>query len=369
MGLEKLQTAADDITIMQEELKDLQPKIMIAAGEVKVIMQQVEKENQEIFKVKQIIKKDEEEAQETSEGAQKIKDECDAHMEAARPTLNAALEALYVLTPNDITLVKSMKNPPKAVKLVMEAICIIRDVKPDKIPDPNTGKTIEDYWPPSKKLLNDLKFLDHLITYDIDNIPPKIIKIINEKYLTNPEFDPEKVKNASVAAQGLCKWVIAISNYDIVAKEIAPKKIALAEAEKIYNTAMDALNKKREQLSEVEKKMKAIQDDLEENEHKMKTFQDEANSVQIKLQRAEELIGGLGGEKQRWGQMAIDLGKSYLNLTGKQSIELYLSYYKNINCILFRRYIIMFWYHCILGAIYNGFSKQTNKTMGSRCHK
>jgi dynein heavy chain len=316
VGLEKLQAAADEISIMQEELKDLQPKISVATEEVKVIMQQVEKENQEISKVKQIIKKDEEQAQETADEAQNIKIECDAHMEAARPALNAALAALNTLTSNDITFVKSMKNPPKPVKLVMEAICIIKDVKPDKIPDPTTGKTTEDYWPASKKLLNDIKFLDHLIQFDKDNIPSKIMKVINEKYLTNPEFDPEKVKNASIAAQGLCKWVIAMSSYDVVAKEIGPKKIALAEAETVYNKAMGALNEKRDQLAEVEKKMKVVQDDLEENERKMKSFQDEATAVQTKLQRAEDLIGGLGGEKQRWGQIAIDLGKSYLNLTG-----------------------------------------------------
>jgi len=317
VGLEKLQTAADDISIMQKELTDLQPKIMVAAAEVKVIMQQVEKENQEIFIVKEIIKKDEEEAQETAEGAQKIKDECDAHMEAARPALNNALAALNTLTSNDITFVKSMKNPPRPVKLVMEAVCIIKDVKPEKIMDPTSGKTSDEYWVASKKLLNDIKFLDHLINFDKDNIPPKIMKVLNEKYINNPEFDPEKIKNASIAAQGLCKWVIAMSSYDVVAKEIAPKKLALAEAESVYNSAMSALNNKRQQLSEVEKKMKAVQDDLEENERKMKAFQDEANFVQTKLQRAEDLIGGLGGEKERWRLIAIDLGNSYLNLTGK----------------------------------------------------
>lgn len=316
VGLEKLQTAADDISIMQEELKDLQPKIIAAAEEVQIIMQQIEKENLEISNVKQIIKKDEEEAMETAREAQKIKDDCDAHMEAARPALNAALAALNTLTSNDITFVKSMKNPPKAVKLVMEAVCIIKDIKPDRIPDPATGKTIDEYWTSSKKLLNDIKFLEQLINFDKDNIPPKIMKTINEKYLTNPEFDPEKVKNASIAAQGLCKWVIAMSSYDVVAKEVGPKKVALAEAEAMYNKAMGKLNEKREQLAEVEKKIKAIQDDLEENESKKKTFQDEATAVQIKLQRAENLIGGLGGEKQRWEQIAINLGKIYLNLTG-----------------------------------------------------
>ena len=39
----------------------------------------------------------------------------------------------------DITVVKSMKSPPAGVKLhvVMEAISILKAVKPDHIPDPS----------------------------------------------------------------------------------------------------------------------------------------------------------------------------------------------------------------------------------------
>lgn len=32
--------------------------------------------------------------------------------------------------------------------------------------------------------------------------------------------------------------------------------------------------------------------------------------------RAEKLIGGLGGEKVRWSQVVVDLGKLYIDLTG-----------------------------------------------------
>jgi len=35
-----------------------------------------------------------------------------------------------------------------------------------------------------------------------------------------------------------------------------------------------------------------------------------------KLERAEQLIGGLGGEKTRWSEMALNLGQLYNNLTG-----------------------------------------------------
>ena len=62
---------------------------------------------------------------------------------------------------------KAMKNPPAGVKLVMEAVCILKGVKPDRIPDPSgSGKKIEDFWGPSKRLLGDMKFLQSLKEYD-----------------------------------------------------------------------------------------------------------------------------------------------------------------------------------------------------------
>lgn len=316
VGLEKLQNAADGIGSMQKELTFLGPKIAAAAVDVKVIMRNIEKDNEEVSKVKQNIEKDEEKAQSTAAEAQGIKDECEAHMEAAKPALDAALTALNTLTPKDITFIKSMKNPPQMVKLVMEAICTMKDIKPDKVPNQTTGKMVVDYWGPSKKLLNDIKFLDHLIDFDKDNIPSKIMKTVSEKYLTNPDFDPDKVKKASIAAQGLCKWVIAMSSYDKVAKEIKPKRIALDEAEAMYNGAMEALNEKRSQLREVEIKLKEVQNSLDENERKMNMLQNKADGVQTKIKRAGELIGGLGGENKRWRQTALDLEEVYLNLTG-----------------------------------------------------
>ena len=42
------------------------------------------------------------------------------------PALKAAIAALKTLKQNDITVVKSMTNPPNGVKLVMEAVCILK---------------------------------------------------------------------------------------------------------------------------------------------------------------------------------------------------------------------------------------------------
>lgn len=87
------------------------------------------------------------------------------------------LAALNTLKPADISLVKSMKNPPEGVKLVMAAICVMMNIQPDRVNEPSTGKKVLDYWPPSKRILSDMKFLDYLRDYDKDNIPVATMQV------------------------------------------------------------------------------------------------------------------------------------------------------------------------------------------------
>lgn len=60
----------------------------------------------------------------------------------------------------------------------------------------------EDYWGPSKRVLNDIKFLESLILYDKDNIPPAIMQKLFKSILNDESFDPDKIKSASTAAEG-----------------------------------------------------------------------------------------------------------------------------------------------------------------------
>ena len=60
-----------------------------------------------------------------------------------------------------------MKSPPAGVHLVMEAVCILKIIKPDRVNDPSgSGRKIEDYWGPAKRMLGDMKFLQSLQTFD-----------------------------------------------------------------------------------------------------------------------------------------------------------------------------------------------------------
>jgi dynein heavy chain len=214
-------------------------------------------------------------------------------------------------------MVKSMKSPPPPVKLVMEAICVMKNVKGARIKDPSgSGKMVEDFWGPALKMLGDPHFLQGLKNYDKDNIDPKIIEKIRKTYTSNPDFDPDIVKNSSSAAEGLCRWVMALDKYEVVAKVVAPKQAALAIAEAEMNAEMAKLAVKVAELKEVEDKMNALESNFTKMTAKKADLEAQVDLVGKKLIRAEKLIGGLGGEKDRWSDAAKSLNLTYANLTG-----------------------------------------------------
>ncbi|XP_063710592.1 dynein axonemal heavy chain 3-like [Symsagittifera roscoffensis] len=316
-GLEQLAFASSQVSVMQAELEALKPELEKTSAETDKIMVKVEQDSVEVDAKKEIVAADEAVANEAAAAAQEIKDECEADLAEAMPALNAAMSALNTLKPSDITIVKAMKNPPEAVKVVMEAVCVMRQQKAERKPDPSgSGKMVEDYWGPSLKLLGDMKFLEYLQQFDKDNIPGPVMKKIRDKFVDHPLFKPEVVRNVSTACEGLCKWVLAMEVYERVAKVVAPKKIKLAEAQGELEVQMTKLNAKRAELKAIVDKLQTLQDKLDEMTKKKEELEFNIDLCGKKLDRAEKLIGGLGGEKDRWSKNAEDLGFKYINITG-----------------------------------------------------
>lgn len=60
-----------------------------------------------------------------------------------------------------------MQRPPLGVKMVIEAVCIMKGIKPKKVGGDKPGSKVDDYWEPGKGLLQDPgKFLESLFKYD-----------------------------------------------------------------------------------------------------------------------------------------------------------------------------------------------------------
>ena len=342
VGLEKIETTEKSVGIMQEELEELQPQLIQTAKETAEMMIVVEKETADAQVIRETVAADEAKAAEQAKGAQAIKSECEADLAEAMPILEKALKALNTLSKNDITEVKAMKSPPAGVLLTMEAVCHMMGVKPNKSRD-DRGKVQWDYWEPAKKeLLGDTKFLQRLIDYDKDNIEEKIVNKV-KPFVAKPEFMPDVVKKASVAAHGLCCWVRAMVSYDRVAKVVKPKKIALKQAEDDLEVVMKGLRLKQAELQAVEDKLDALDQELKRMEQKKEDLEENARLCVEKIDRAEKLLGGLGGEKARWKQYAIDLGEQLGRVVGDMLIASASIAYSGAFTAAFRQKITKNW--------------------------
>lgn len=318
IGLEKLAFAAEQVSTMQQELTDLIPVLEKSKKETNELMAVIEKKLPGVEAMKKTVSEEAAIVQVQADECAAMKAECENDLAEAIPLLEDAMKALDTLKPSDITEVKAMKTPPSGVVLVMSAVCQMMGVKSERIKDPNDPtKKIEDYWGPAKKfLLGDPKFLQRLKDYDKDNISEKVIAILREKYVNNPDFEPAKIKQASVAAFGLCKWVRAMESYDKVAKVVAPKKAKLKETEATLAETMDKLNQKKAELQTVIDDLTALETNLEAAKEKKSKLEFDVDLCEKKLVRAKQLIDGLGGEKARWTQNVADLKDEYVLLTG-----------------------------------------------------
>ena len=315
-GLQKLRETADQVAQMRVELEALQPKLKEAQAETNKQLGIVETRQKEADAKKLAVEEDEKVAMAQKESCMKDKAECEEMLAVAIPTLNEALKALKTLSKNDIVEVKAMKKPPSGVKLTMEAVCIMMNVKPKKVPNPNGRGKIDDYWEPAQKqLLNDPKFLQHLEKYDKDNIEPKVIEKA-KPYTERDDFDPKIILKASKAAAGLCKWIHAMVKYDAVAKIVQPKKEALAKATEELGEALAALKAKQDELKDVLQTVADLKKQLDDTMEKKKQLEDKVEDCATKLDRASRLIGGLGGEKDRWTKFVADLSILYENSVG-----------------------------------------------------
>jgi dynein heavy chain len=318
VGLDKIKAAEEQVAGLQEMLVEKKPVLVKTQKEVSEMMIVIEKDKADAAVVQTSVAKEEAEANIKATETQAIKDDAQKDLDEALPALEQAVQCLKRLKADHIREVKALANPPAGVRLAMEGVCIMFGIKPVKKNDPNTpGKKIDDYWESSQKeLLSDpKKLLDMLFNFDKDNIPEKVIATITP-YMDREDFDPAAIKKASVACEAICMWCRAMFKYYHVARSVEPKRIALRGAEAELKEVMERLEEAQSKLRAVNAKIEKLQSEFDAAVAKQTELQDDMNLCEVKLERAHKLIGGLGGEKARWGETVTKLTQQMTLLPG-----------------------------------------------------
>lgn len=318
-GLDRLAQASEQVSQLQVDLREKQPRLEVTQKEVEMTMQQIAVDKKDAAATREVVAKQEAEARAKADECKVIKDEAQGELDKALPMLDKAVECLKELNKTHLDEVRNFKKPPAGVVLTMEAACLMLKQKLKlKISMKTEGmKKVPDYWDTAQKyLLKQPKLLlDTLKNYDKDNIPDKIIQSITP-YINNPDFAVSKIESVSQACRAICMWVHAMFSYNVVAKEVEPKRIRLQGAEAELEKVTAALKDAKNRLRSVEDRLRSLEERFEAMVAQSESLQREVEQCKKKLERASHLVGGLGGERVRWEATVKTLQLAYDNLVG-----------------------------------------------------
>ena len=245
-GLEKLYSTNEIVAKLQEEMTILKPQLAEQSIKTEEFLKQLAIDTQEASKVEAIVQEQAELVNAEQQDVKLIADDAQTELNKAIPALKAAAEALKKLNKNDITEIKGFANPPPAVPMVLEAVCILLGEKSD--------------WEGAKKVMMDMSFLDRLRDYNKNALAEKEallkkLRLVSQK----PEFDVEEIGKKSVACKSLAMWVKAMDTYAKISKEVEPKKKKVAELTAVLDVKNQELKVKQDELQKVKDKVQKLQ--------------------------------------------------------------------------------------------------------------
>nr|XP_055061459.1 dynein axonemal heavy chain 6 isoform X1 [Misgurnus anguillicaudatus] len=300
-GLTKLLETNELVDKMKQDLSALEPVLKQKSIDVDALMQKLAVDQASADQVRRVVKEDEALAKVKAEETQAIADDAQRDLDEALPALESANKALNALDKADISEIRVFTKPPDLVMTVMEAVCILLNSKTD--------------WASAKQVLSDGNFLKKLMDYDKDNIKPQILQKL-QRYITNPDFIPEKVEKVSKACKSMCMWVRAMDLYSRVLKEVGPKRQKLAAAQAELDATMSTLKEKQKTLKEVEDQIKVLKEQFDSSMAEKEGLAKTMALTEARLGRSGKLTSALEDEQVRWQESIALFEQEIHNVIG-----------------------------------------------------
>ena len=219
------------------------------------------------------------------EQVRKEADDAQTDLDIAMPALLAATKALEGINKKDLQEIKSYGKPPPLVEKVLEAVMVLKKCEPT--------------WEEAKRQLGNPLFIKQLVGFDKDNISDKILKRITQ-CCQDENFQPDIVGRVSGAAKSLCMWVRAMDSYGTIFRQVAPKKEKLRSAQENLEKKQRTLKEAKQKLDEIQAKLNELQSQYDEKVSLKEKLRQDSDDMETKLNRAEKLVSGLSGERERW---------------------------------------------------------------------
>ncbi|XP_076407690.1 dynein axonemal heavy chain 11 isoform X5 [Peromyscus maniculatus bairdii] len=294
-GIQKLQTTASQVGNLKARLASQEAELQLRNHDAETLITKIRLQTEKVSREKAIADAEERKVATIQTEVSQKQRECEADLLKAEPALVAATAALNTLNRVNLTELKAFPNPPNAVTNVTAAVMVLLAPR---------GRVPKDRsWKAARIFMGKVDdFLQALINYDKEHIPENCLKVVNEQYLKDPEFNPNLIRTKSFAAAGLCAWVINIIKFYEVYCDVEPKRQALAQTNLDLAAATEKLEAIRKKLVDLDQNLSRLTASFEKATAEKVRCQEEVNQTNKTIDLANRLVSELESEKIRWGQ-------------------------------------------------------------------
>ncbi|KAI8974487.1 dynein heavy chain [Pilobolus umbonatus] len=299
---EDLEEQQRHLNVGLEKLKDTVIKVEELRKSLAIKKNQLEmKQNQANEKIRQMLA-DEKEAEQKKADSLKIKANLkiqnkeiearrtvvDNDLANAEPAVKEAEQSVRSIKRQHLTEVRSMSNPPEAVKLTMESVCTMLGHKFDK-------------WKDVQSIIRRDDFISSIVNYNTEGRITKHLRDhMRKNYLNNPNFEYDMVTRASTACGPLFKWVTAQCNFSEILDRVGPLREELNQLQFSSEDTKKQATDIEKMISGLEASIGRYKDEYAALVGETQLIKSEMERVKFKVDRSITLLSSLSSEKIRW---------------------------------------------------------------------
>jgi len=300
-GLDKLRATEEVVAELQATLKEELQVVQMRQERTDALLEQIGKETAVVEEQRAFAMEKEAKSMSIASEVADIQRQCFEELAIAEPIIQEAERALNTLDKKSLTELKAFATPPNDIVDVGKAVLVLM------APGGRIPKDLS--WNNLKKTLMQSveRFLQQLQNFDKDNVAEQCVAWVERNLLCIPGFNPEDIRSKSLAAAGICKWVINICKYFRIYQNVQPKRDRLAEANVKLEDANRVLATDRAKLESLQARVKALTEQFEQATADKAAAISQMERTRTRANVAERLVGGLSDEKIRWTQSLEEL--------------------------------------------------------------
>lgn len=288
VGLEKLQQTVLQVEKMKLFLASKEKELMQKNQEARQMLNQMLGDQNEAERKQEFSIETQRELEKQEELILSRRETVMKELALVEPAVLEAQRGVQNIKKQHLTEIRSMSNPPAAVKMTMESVCVL------------LGYHISN-WRDVQLAVRGEDFIPNIVNFDCENqLSPELRDYMEQTYLSRPDFTFEIAHRASKACGPLLEWVRAQLAYSLILKEVGPlrEEVNLLEQRTVKTKAhLIAIDQMIKELDAKIENCKSSYSELIRETEKIKM---ESSEVLQKLQRSITLVKNLENERVRW---------------------------------------------------------------------